>query len=83
MLFAIISKYFFLFKQTLKDIKLLFHDTAGLDMNLDECKRLCGKAWENDYDYIHIDRFAKRVVGRYTIRNCNWNAFIECTPETK
>ena len=39
-------------------------------MNWHEWKRFCRKAWENDYDYLHIDRFAKRGEGRYTIRNC-------------
>ena len=37
-----------LFKQTLRDIILLFHDIGGLDTNLEEWKQLCGKAREND-----------------------------------
>ena len=53
------SNIILLFKQTLRDIILLFHDIAGLDMNLYEWKQLCRKAWENDYDYLQIDRFAK------------------------
>ena len=77
------SNIIFLFKQTLRDIILLFHDIAGLDMNSDEWKQLCHKAWENDFDYLQIDRFAKIGSGRYTIRNCNENNYIECTPETK
>ena len=28
-------------------------------MNIEEWKQLCRKAWENDYDYLLIDRFAK------------------------
>ena len=72
-----------LFKQTLRDIILLFHDIAGLDMKLEEWKQLCRKSWENDYDYLQIDRFAKIGNGRYTIRNCNKNNYIECTPETR
>ena len=72
-----------LFKLTLRDIKLLFHDIAGLDMNLDEWKQLCRKAWENEYDYLQIDRFAKIGEVRYTIRNCNKTTYTECTPETK
>ena len=52
-------------------------------MNLDEWKQLCRKAWENDYDCLKIDRFAKIAEGRYTIRSCNKNTYIECTPETK
>ena len=77
------SNIIILFKQNLRDIILLFHDIAGLDMNLDEWKQLCRKAWENDFDYLQIDRIAKIGNGRYTIRNCNKNNYIECTPETK
>ena len=47
------------FKQTLRDIILLFHNTAGLDMNLEEWKQLCCKAWENDNDYLQTNRLAK------------------------
>ena len=50
-----------LFKQTLRDIILLFHDIAGLDMNLEDWKQLCRKTWENAYDYLQIDRFAKKT----------------------
>ena len=32
------------FKQAPREIILLFHDTAGLDMNLEEWKSLCRKA---------------------------------------
>ena len=77
------SNIIILFKQTLRDIIRLFHDIAGLDMSLEEWKELCRKAWENEYDYLQIDRFAKIGNGRYTIRNCNKNIYIECTPETK
>ena len=52
-------------------------------MNLEEWKQLCRKAWENDYDYLQIDRFTKIGEVRYTIRNCIKNKYIECTPETK
>ena len=72
-----------LFEQTLREIILLFHDMAGLDMNLDQWKQLCRKTWENDYDYLQMDRFAKIEQGRYTIRNCNKTTYTECTPETK
>ena len=52
-------------------------------MNLEEWKVLSGKAWENDYDYLQIDRFAKIGEGRYTIRKCNKTTYKECTPQTK
>ena len=72
-----------LFKRTLNEIILLFHDIAGLGMNLEEWKQLCRKAWESQYDHLQIDRFAKTGGGRYTIRNCNKNTYIEYIPETK
>ena len=46
----IISKIIILFKQTPRDIILLFYDIEGLDMNLEERKQLCPKTWENDYE---------------------------------
>ena len=52
-------------------------------MNLEEWKQLRRMAWENDFEYSKIDRFAKIGEGRYTIRSCNKNTYIECTPETK
>ena len=39
-------------------------------MNLDERKQLCREAWENDYEYLQIDRFAKIGESRCTIRDC-------------
>ena len=65
------SNIFFLFKQTLRDIILLFHDIAGSDKTLEEWKQLCRKAWKNKYDYLQIDRFLKIGKCRYTIKNCN------------
>ena len=53
------SNKIILFKQTLIDIMLKFHDIAGLDMNMGEWKQLCRKACEIEYDYLQIDRFAK------------------------
>ena len=39
-----ISNIISLFKRTLRDIVLSFHDIAGLDMNLEEWKKLCRRA---------------------------------------
>ena len=77
------SNTIILFKQTRRDIILLFHDKAGLDRNLEEWKQLRGKAWENDYDSLQIDRFAKTGNGRYTIRKFKQKNYFERTPETK
>ena len=71
------------FNQTLWDIILPFHDIAGLDMNLQECKQFCRKALENECDYLQIDRFAQIEKGSYTFRDCNKTIHIECTTQTK
>ena len=52
-------------------------------MNLEEWKKLCRKAWENDYDDLQLDRFTEIGKGMYTIRICNKNTYIEGIPETK
>ena len=70
-----------LFKQTLRFIILLFHDIAGLDMNLEERKQFCRKAWTNDYEYFKMDIFAK--IGEDAIRNCDKCTNIKCTAERK
>ena len=73
-----------LYKQThIRDIILLLHDIARLDMSLEEWKELCRKAWENDYEHLQIDRFAEIEEGRYTIRSCFGATYTECSPETK
>ena len=40
-------------------------------------------AWENEYDYFQRNKIAKIGEGRYTIRICIKNTYIDCTPETK
>ena len=77
------SKLNILFKQTLRDIILLFLDLAGLEIDLEEWKEFCRKAWENGYDFLKTDRFARIGEGTYTIRNCNKITYTECIPETK
>ena len=61
----------------------LFHDIARLNKKLEEWKQLCRKAWENEFDFLQIDRFIEKGNGRYTITNCEINTYTECTPETK
>ena len=38
-------------------------------MNYDEFKDLRRKSWEEDYNYLYIDRFKKRDQGKYCICN--------------
>ena len=78
-----ISNINILFKQTLRDILPLFHDIARLDMNLEEWKQLCRKAWENENVYLKMNGFSKKGECRYTIRKCNKTTYTQCTPKTK
>ena len=38
-------------------------------MNYDEFKELCRKSWEDDYNYLCIDRSKKRDQAKYCICN--------------
>ena len=77
------SNKIILFNQTLKDIGNIYRDIAGYDMSYDEFKELCRKSWEEDYNYLYIDRSKRRDQGRYCIYNESKNSYFECTPETK
>ena len=68
-----------LIKQTLRDIILLFHDIAGLDINLQEWKQLCRKAWEKDFDFLQRDRFAG-IGGVGTLSEVVKKLFIQNAP---
>ena len=72
-----------LFNQTLKDFEHIYRDVAGYDMNYDEFKELCGKTWEDDYNYLYIDRSKKRDQGNVCICNESKKTYIEATPQTK
>ena len=67
-----------LFYQTLKEIERIYRDVASYDMRYDDFKDLCGKLWEEEYNYLCIDRSKNRERGRYFIRNESkksiWNA---------
>ena len=77
------SNKIILFNQTLKDIEHIYRDVAGYDMNYDEFKDLCRKSWEEDYNYLCIDRSKKRDQGRFCICNESKNTYSETTPQTK
>ena len=63
------SNKIILFNQTLKDIEHIYRDVAGYDMNYDEFKEVCRKSWEDDYNYLCIDRSKKGDQGRYCMCN--------------
>ena len=72
-----------LFNQTLKDIEHIYRNVAGYDVNYDEFKDLFRKKWEQDYNYLFIDRSKKRDQGKNCICYESKNSYIEYTPETK
>ena len=77
------SNKIILFNRTLKDIEHIYRDVAGYDMNYDEFKDLCRKSWDEDYNYLFIDRSKKRDQGRYCICNESKKTYIEARPQTK
>ena len=77
------SNKIILFNQTLKDIEHIYRDVAGYDMNYDEFKELCKKSWDEDYNYLCIDRSKKRDQGKYCICNESKKTYIEATPQTE
>ena len=52
-------------------------------MNYDEFKELCRKSWDEDYNYLCIDRSKKRDQKKYCIYNESKRTYIEATPQTK
>ena len=52
-------------------------------MSYDEFKDLCRKPWEEDFNYLCIDRCKRREKGRYCTCKESKKTFIKCTPETK
>ena len=55
------SNKIILFNQTLKHIEHIYRDAAGYDMEYDEFKDLCRKSWEEDYNYLYIDRSKREI----------------------
>ena len=77
------SNKIILFNQTLKDIEHIYRDVAGYDMNYDDFKDLCRKSWEDEYNYLYIDRSKKRDQGKNCVCNESRKTYIEATPQTK
>ena len=49
-----------LFKQTLRDVQSMYYDIGAYDMNYDEFKQMCHKAWDEKYNYLCIDITKKK-----------------------
>ena len=72
-----------LFKQTLRDVQSMYYDIGAYDMNYDEFKQMCHKAWDERYNYLCIDITKNKNEGKYRIFNESKTTFFECIPETE
>ena len=72
-----------LFKQTLRDVQSMYYDIGAYDMNYDEFKLMCHKAWDEKYNYLCIDVTKNKNEGRYSIFNESKATYIECIPESE
>ena len=72
-----------LFKQTLRDVQSMYYDIGAYDMNYDEFKLMCHKAWGEKYNYLCIDMTKNRDNGKYRIFNESKATYIDCIPETE
>ena len=71
-----------LFKQTLRDVQSMYYDIGAYDMNYDEFKEMCHKAWDERYNYLCIDMTKNKNDGKSRIFNESKTTYIDCTPET-
>ena len=72
-----------LFKQTLRDVQSMFYDIGAYDMNYDEFKLMCHKAWDEKYNYLFIDMDKNKNEGKYRIFNESKTTYTDCIPETE
>ena len=57
-------------------------DVGGYVMNYDEIQQLCRHSWEEEYNYLCIDRSKKGDQGRYFVCNGSRKTHRKCIPET-
>ena len=58
-----------LFKQTLSDVRSMYYDIGAYDMNYNEFKEMCHKAWDERYNYLCIDMSKNKNDGKYRTFN--------------
>ena len=72
-----------LFKQTLRDVQSMYYDIGAYDMNYNEFKEMCHKAWDERYNYLCIDMTKYKNDGKYRIFNESKTTYIDCIPESE
>lgn len=56
-----------LFKQDETNLKHVYSDHVGVDTSYNNFKELCGKAWEDNYGFVVIDKDCDLKHGRYRV----------------
>ena len=72
-----------LFKQTLRDVQSMYYDIGAYDMNYDEFKQMCHKAWDERFNYLFIDMTKNKNEGKYRIFNESKTTYFEYIPESE
>ena len=72
-----------LFKQSLRDVQSMYYDIGAYDMDYDEFKQMCHKAWDEKYNYLCIDMDKNKNEGKYRIFNESKTTYIDCICETE
>ena len=72
-----------LFKRTLRDVQSMYYVIGAYDMNYDEFKLMCHKAWDERFNYLCIDMTENKNEGKYRIFNESKTTYIDCIPETE
>ena len=78
-----ISDGLILFKQTIRNVQSMYYDIGAYDMNYDEFKQMCHKAWDERFNYLCIDMTKNKNEGKYRIFNENKTTYFECIPESE
>ena len=61
----------------------MYYDIRAYDMNYDENKQMCHKAWDEKYNHLFIDMTKNRNEGKYRIFNESKTTYIDCISETE
>ena len=72
-----------LFKQTLRGVQSMYYDIGAFDMNYDEFKQMCHKAWDEKYNYLYIDVTKNKNDGKNRIFNESKTTYFDCIPESE
>jgi hypothetical protein len=59
------ANFIILFKQDDLNLKHVYNDHVGSDMSFEQFKKICGFCWQNNYDFLVIDKDSDIYRGRY------------------